>query len=72
MSKLSKIVVTIVIVFVFILLFGGISALRAQGGATGPGLIGLIVFAGFIGAMRAIWKKPKNDDDNNKSSFLQK
>ena len=40
------------------------------------GFIGLILLVALIGAIRAIWKKPKNegkkDDDENNSSVLQK
>lgn len=71
MTKTAKVVVTIVIVFVFSLLFGAIVESRGQG--NGPGFIGLILFAGLIGALRAIWKKPKQTDaSDNNNSILQK
>jgi len=73
MSKTSKIVVTIVVVFIFIVLFAAISGSRSSAGMIGPGIFGLIVFAAMIGALRAIWKKPKDNNDNDKSSsILQK
>ena len=63
MSKTSKILSTIVVVFVFIILFGGIvGASNSKGG----GVIGLIFFAALIGGLRAIWKSKKengNDKD---------
>lgn len=71
MTKTAKVVVTIVIVFVFSVLFGMIAESRGQG--RGPGFIGLILLAGLIGALRAIWKKPKqNDASDNNNSILQK
>lgn len=38
------------------------------------GLIGIILLAALIGAIRAIWKKPNDEDNNNNdgSSVLQK
>lgn len=74
MSQLSKIVVTIVVVLLFFLLFGAIVGMRGDAGHSTPGIFGLIVFAGLIGALRAIWKKPKDENkkDDNNSSILQK
>ncbi|MCQ2960598.1 MAG: hypothetical protein MJ198_10510 [Bacteroidales bacterium] len=57
MSRLAKIVVTILVVMVFIVLFAAIDGVRQSSGAHTPGILGLIVFAGMIGAIRAIWKK---------------
>ena len=69
MSQLSKIVVTIVVVVLFVVLFGAI--VGSMQGST-PGIFGLIVFAALIGALRAIWKKPENEDENNNNAILQK
>lgn len=69
MSKFAKIVVTLGVVLLFFLLFGALVGVNSSTGQT-PGILGLILFAGFIGALRAIWKN-KNDDDND-SSLLQK
>lgn len=74
MSKLSKILVTFLVIVVFIFLFAAIGEMSRQAGMHGPGILGLIVFGAMIGAMRAIWKKdkPKDDDKDNNSGILQK
>ena len=71
MSKSAKILVTIGVVFLFIIVFGVIAGAMSNAGRT-PGILGLIVFGGLIGALRAIWKKPKGKEDNNNTSILQK
>lgn len=74
MNQFSKVVVTIVAIIILFLLTVAISHMRSDSGFSTPGIFGLIVFAGFIGALRAIWKKPKGEDkkDDNNSSVLQK
>ena len=73
MSKTAKILVTVLVIVVFIILFGAIVGVRSDAGHTTPGILGLIVFAGVIGAVRAIWKSKSSDDnaDSNRST-LQK
>jgi len=73
MNQLSKILVTIGVVVIFIIIFGAIAGSMSDAGRT-PGILGLIIFVALIGALRAIWKKPKDEDnkDNNNSSILQK
>ena len=71
MSKLSKVIVTILVIIVFIVLFAIINGVRQSSGYHTPGILGLIVFAGMIGAIRAIWKKG-NDDNKKNDSILQK
>lgn len=71
MSQLSKILVTVGVVFLFFIIFGAIAGSMSDAGRT-PGILGLIVFGALIGALRAIWKKPKNDDNNDNTSMLQK
>ncbi len=73
MSNTSKVLVTVLVVFLFIAIFGAIVGVRSDNGSTGPGIFGLIVFAGLIGALRAIWKsKPNNDKDDTDTTALQK
>ena len=70
MSKAAKVVVTTVILFVFFLLFGAIVG-SSDGG--GPGILGLILFVGVIGGIRAIWRSPKQTNESDKNdSILQK
>ena len=71
MSKLSKILVTIGVVFLFFIIFGVIAVAASDAGRT-PGILGLIVFGALIGALRAIWKKPKGGGKDDDSSILQK
>ena len=71
MNKLAKVLVTIGIVLVFFLLFALLNAVRQESGHRTPGFIGIILLAAAYGAIRAIWKKGKNDKGND-SSILQK
>lgn len=71
MTKVSKIVVTIIIIIAFMAIFGIIVGVRGDNGNSTPGILGLIVFAGMIGAIREVWKKNDNDK-NNDSAMLQK
>ena len=70
MNKLSKMLVTIGVFFVFIILFGAIVGSRSDSGQSTPGIFGLIIFAALIGALRAIWKAPKDKNDNDQNSIL--
>ena len=70
MSKAAKVLVTIGAIFIYILIATPILGAINESGAS-SGLIGLILLAALIGAIRAIWKKPKDDGGNN-SSMLQK
>ena len=74
MSQLSKILVTIGVVVLFVIIFGAIAGSMSDAGRT-PGILGLIVFGALIGALKAIWKKPKKEeikDDKDNTSVLQK
>ena len=64
MSKVSKIIVTILIIVIFIAVFGAIVGIRGDSGHSTPGIFGLIVFAGMIGAISAVWKKSGNEGDH--------
>ena len=73
MIQLSKSLVSIGVVVLFIIIFSAIAGSSNDAGRT-PGILGLIVFGAFIGALRAIRKKSKNKDGNDKdnTSVLQK
>lgn len=70
MKKTSKIIVTIVAIVVFFFLFAVIVGVRGDAGHSTPGMLGLIAFAGLIGALKAVWKK--NDNDDNTGSDIEK
>ena len=57
MNKLSKVLVTIGIIFVFIVLFAIIVGVRGDEGKAGPGMLGTIIGIAAIGGIAAIWKK---------------
>lgn len=75
MSKSAKVLVTIGAIFLYIIIATPIMAAMKESGQS-SGFIGLILLVALIGAIRAIWKKQKNegkkDDDENNSSVLQK
>lgn len=64
MSKLAKILVTGLIIFVFIIIFGAIAGASSDAGST-PGILGLIMFAGMVAAVRAVWKNENEDDSSS-------
>lgn len=73
MSKAAKILVTILVVVLFIVIFSAIVGVRSDSGNSTPGIFGLMVFAGLIGSIRAIWKSKSNDDNgDSNNSILQK
>jgi hypothetical protein len=57
MKKSTKIIITVISVIVLFILTAVISGLRQEAGFSTPGFLGIILFAGFLGGMRAIWKK---------------
>ena len=69
---MSKVIVTIGIIIGFIFLFGVIVASNKGSGT--PGLLGLILFAGMIAGIRAVWKKPsiKNEISETDKHQLEK
>lgn len=69
MNKLSKIIITVVSIVIFIILFAIVTGVRTDSGHSTPGILGIILFAGVVGAVKAIWKKDNKDDDD---SILQK
>ena len=62
MEKSTKIIVTIIIVVVFIVLSAVVTGIRSDAGAATPGIFGIILFAAFIGGLRAVWKKDKDEN----------
>ena len=64
MEKTTKIIVTVIAVVIFIVPFAVIIGVRSDAGMSTPGILGLILIAALIGALRAIWKK-KDDGQNN-------
>ena len=73
MSKTAKYLVTALVIFLFIIIFAAIVGVRSDAGNSTPGIFGLLVFAGLIGALRAIWKSKSQEDNNNSdSTSLQK
>lgn len=69
MSNIAKVLVTIAAIFIYIIVATIIIAsIKDSGGSTS--FISLILLVALIGAIKAIWKK-KNDNDEN-SSMLQK
>ena len=36
------------------------------------GIVGLVLLVALIGAIKAIWSKPKDDNEDNNHSILQK
>lgn len=73
MKKSAKVLLTIGAIFLYILIATPIiGGMKESGHSTG--LIGIILLAALIGAIRAIWKKPNDENENNKddSSILQK
>jgi hypothetical protein len=55
MTRTSKILATVGIVFVFMLL-NGLLQLGSGPGGRNPGIFGIIFFVGLIAALRAVWK----------------
>lgn len=71
MNKTAKVIVTIVVVFLFLVLFFVLNGVYTSAGRSHtPGIIGLIIFSAAYGAIRAIWKKGNNDNSSN--TTLQK
>lgn len=76
MNSFSKVLVTIVVIVLFLALFGALVGVRESSGHSTPGFLGVILLLAVIGAVKAIWKKEKNNNDksdsNSGSSILQK
>ena len=70
MQKGSKILITVIAVVIFIALFAVLNGVRGDAGYSTPGILGLILLAALIGALRAVWKK--GDGDSNKTDLEKK
>lgn len=60
MSGIAKTLVTVGVVVLAIILFAAVVGVRDESGHNTPGILGLIVFAGAFGAIKAIWKRIRN------------
>lgn len=60
--NISKIIVTIGIIIGFIFLFGMITYNSKNNGSSSPGILGIILVVGLVAGIKAVWKKPNNDD----------
>lgn len=68
MSKTSKILATIGVIFLFMVLSGALQAGSGPGGRN-PGIFGLILLFGVIAGIRAIWKSSGNDNNADNTSL---
>lgn len=59
MSKFAKILVTIGVIILWFLLSVINTEMRKVSGHSTPGIFGMILLLGVIGAVRAIWKSKK-------------
>ncbi len=64
MYKLSKITVTIVVLFVFFLLLGTVVENQSAIERHTPGLLALILFAVIVFSIRSFWESRKNNDND--------
>lgn len=78
MKKTSKILVTVVAVLMYIV-FGTLILGSMKDAGMSTGFVGLILLVALIGALKAVWRKPKSEnEDKNKTegsdnaSILQK
>ena len=73
MSNTAKILVSALVIFLFIIIFAAIVGVRTDAGNSSPGILGILVFAGLFGALRAIWKSESSENNNDSdSTTLQK
>ncbi len=74
MNYFAKVIVTVGVIFVFIILFAFVVSVGEPSNGGTPGILGLILMGAVIGAVRAIGKKDKKSDDthDDNTSILQK
>lgn len=71
MSKLSKVLVTIVLIVLYFIIYTIIYVVRQAMGYHTPGFISVIILIALIFAIRAVWKKDKSGNDDSNSPTLQ-
>jgi hypothetical protein len=71
MTRTSKILATVGVIFVFMILSASLQMGSGPGGRN-PGIIGLIFTFGLIAGIRAIWKKPKPNSNHEDKTSLKK
>ena len=65
MSSLSKFLVTVGMIVGFFFLFGVIVIQKEQSGNAGYMAFAAIIFFGLVAGIKAVWKKPKEENDNH-------
>lgn len=65
MSGLAKFLVTVIMIIGFFIIFGAIVIQKEKSGNAGFMAIGAIIFFGLIAGIKAVWKKPKEENDNH-------
>lgn len=63
MNKASKVLVTVIAIVIFIVLFAVVVGVRGDAGHSTPGIFGVILLCGLIGALKSVWKKSDNNTD---------
>lgn len=73
MNKLTKILITIISIAVYLFVAVLFTAIIEEGGSS-PTFINIILLLVLIFALRGLWNKDKNDnnDDKDNTSILQK
>ena len=82
MNKLTKVLISVIAVFVVLLVATILAGAASEAGHHMPGIIGIILFAGLYGGLKAMWKGDKKSkdekkdisdiNDDNSNSILQK
>lgn len=74
MNKMAKVAVTIVVVIVFLLLFGLLGLYCPQIGIPTQiqGILGVSLLAVLSGVLCVVWAKDESGNRDNNSSVLQK
>lgn len=65
MSGLAKFLVTVGMIIGFFLIFGALVIQKEQSGNSIYIAFAAIIFFGLIAGIKAVWKKPKEENDNH-------